>query len=176
MSSSESKLQSDVSEPKPTRATRSRAEEREQVEAPAKRRRRDPNDTSVAMRLSVPEAALDRSKYAYRWVNDDPMRINMLYNQDWDLVSDEEIAGASQGEKAARIVDVTQNGAGKVARLMRKPVEYYQEDQAAKHKRLEDEMKAAELGRKVLNGPDGSGQGLSAEDSAHVYSPGKNVL
>lgn len=148
--------------PRPsTRARRSRAQEDQ-----ARRRRRDPNDNGVVKRLHVPQESKDPG-YEYRWVVDQPGRIDQLYRQDWDLVTDQEIGGSNV--PATRHADVAQNRLPLQTRLMKKPKDLFQEDHAANQKRLDEEMKAAELGQKVLNGPD-AGQGLSAGDP-RVYQP-----
>ena len=146
--------------PRPSRA---RAE-RDQVEQ-SRRRRRDPNDNGMTKRLAVPEHKLDRSQYVYRWVNDVPGRIQRLYGQDWDLVSDEELGNEMPTERHA---DVAQNRVALNARLMRKPKQFFEEDHKAIQDRIDSELKAAELGRRTLNGPDG--EGLSANDP-RVYTP-----
>lgn len=149
--------------PRPTRARAPRA-----VEDGERRRRRDPNDNGVVKRLSVPEEARQRLEQTHklRWVVDQPGRIDQLYRQDWDLVSDDELGGAAP---AARHADVAQNRVALTTRLMKKPIDYFEADHAANQERLEAEMKAAELGQKVLNGPD-AGTGLNANDP-RVYVP-----
>jgi hypothetical protein len=52
---------------------------------------------------------------------------------------------------------------------MRKYKDWFNEDHSANQKRLDAEMQAAELGKKVLNGPN-DGAGLDAGES-HVYTP-----
>lgn len=148
-----------------SRPTRARAGRDEVVTQ--QRRRRTPNDNGVQLRLAVPEDKLDRNQYAYRWVNDTPGRIAMLHQQDWDLVSPEELGSDYSTERHA---DVAQNRVALTTRLMRKPIGLFHEDHDAKQKALDAEMKAAELGQKVLNGPDGNGQGLEV-GQATTYTP-----
>ncbi len=149
-------------EARPSRARASRDEVTQ-----TQRRRRTPNDTGMTLRLAVPEEKLDRNLYAYRWVNDTPGRIAMLHQQDWDLVGEEELGADYSAERHA---DVAQNRVALKTRLMRKPIDLYREDHDAKLKALDVEMKAAELGQKVLNGPDGHGQGLEVGQST-TYTP-----
>ena len=130
-----------------------------------RRRRRDPNDNSTVKRLGVNESKLDRSQYQYRWVNDTPGRIDMLYRQDWDQLSADDLGG----EAPERHADVAQNRVALTSRLMRKPRDLYEEDHAVRQKATDEEMKAAELGRTVLNGPGGN-DGLAASDP-RVYAP-----
>lgn len=150
----------------PSRARPSRDEETQ-----VRRRRRGPNDNGLVKRLAVPEDKLDRKAYAYRWVNDTPGRIPMLHGQDWDVVSDEELTDdVGSSYSASRHADIAQNRVALTTRLMRKPREFFEEDHAAAQKRLDDEMKAAELGRTVLNGPQGESAGLDV-NSPRVYAP-----
>jgi hypothetical protein len=128
------------------------------------RRRRDPNDNGIVKRLHVPPESKDPN-FRYRWVVDQPGRIDQLYRQDWDLVTDDELGAAVP---ATRHADVAQNRLALNTRLMKKPVEFFEADHAANQKRLDEEMKAAELGQKVLNGPNGAG--LEAGDP-RVYTP-----
>jgi hypothetical protein len=148
----------------PARPTRGRVARA--VDEQRRRRRRDPNDNGVVKRLSVPEEHLDRAQFQYRWVVDQPGRISMLERQDWELVGDEELGGEAP---ATRHADVAQNRLPLTTRLMRKYKDWFEEDHAVQQKRLDEEMKAAELGQKVLNGPD-AGAGLSAGDP-RVYVP-----
>jgi hypothetical protein len=148
--------------PRPSRARPSRDEV-----VTEKRRRRTANDTGVQLRLALPEDKLDRNQYAYRWVNDTPGRLAMLHQQDWDVVGDEELGADYSNERHA---DVAQNRVALKTRLMRKPIDLFIEDHAAKQTALDDEMKAAELGQKVLNGPDGNGRGLEVGQPT-TYTP-----
>ena len=151
---------SSTEQPKPTRARASRDAEESQ-----RRRRRDPNDTSVVKRLALPEHKLDRANYVYRWVNDTPGRCDLLYRQDWDFVANDELEGGYTNERHG---DVAQNRVPLVSRLMRKPIDYFNEDHAVRQKALDDELKAAELGRAVLNGQ--GSEGLQVGE-ATTYTP-----
>lgn len=131
------------------------------------RRRREGNDKSGIRRLAVPMDKLDLQNYVYRFVNETPGRIPLLHDDDWDLVEDSELG---EGYTATRHADVAQNRLGLNTRLMRKPREWFEDDHADAQKRRDEEMKAAELGRTVLNGPEGDGVGLNA-NNPRVYSP-----
>lgn len=161
---------SSIDEPRAARARPTR-----DAENKAQRRRRDPNDNGIVMRLSIPDQAKQTLEQTHhlRWVVEQPGRCDQLYRQDWDFVTDEELGGAAT--PATRHADLAQNRLPLNMRLMKKPRDYFEADHAANQKRLDDEMKAAELGQKVLNGPDGAGEGLDAQD-ARVYTPSPNKL
>lgn len=162
---------SSIDEPRaPVRAQAARGRVARDVETGERRRRRDPNDNGTVMRLSIPESTRRQLSQTHhlRWVVEQPGRTDQLYRQDWDFVTDEELGGADQ--PATRHADLAQNRLPLNMRLMKKPRDYYEADHAANLKRLDDEMKAAELGQKVLNGPNGAGEGLDAQDE-RVYAP-----
>lgn len=154
-----------MSSTKETKAALERARPTRAEEDAPRRRRRDPNDNGMTLRLGVPEEKLDRRNFAYRFVNDISDRLQRLHNQDWDLVTDDELTPDMPAERAAD-VSVGSPQAGLRTRLMRKPIEFFNEDQTAKQKRLDDEMNAAAEGRIVLNGPGGDGLSMS-----HAYKP-----
>lgn len=153
---------SSTDETRPARGRVARAQEDQQ-----RRRRREGNDTNLRRRLALPEEKLDRTTYQYRWVNDTPGRIDMLYSQDWDLVGNEELG--SGGYTVDRHGDVAPNRIALTSRLMRKPVELYQADHAVRQNALDEEMQAAELGRKVVNGPDAEGAEVGGQ--GRLYTP-----
>ncbi len=86
-------------------------------------------------------------EYEYRFVNDDEdsQRVQALWNNDWDFVHD---ANAEVGDptsfKEAQMGDTISRhvGTGMKAYLMRKPKEWYNEDQKAK----QDEITRQEKG------------------------------
>ena len=48
-------------------------------------RRRQPGSTVASgIKLTVNEAELDRTQYAYRWVKDSGGRMTQLHGDDWD--------------------------------------------------------------------------------------------
>lgn len=92
----------------------------------AQRRRRNNGDLnpSVVMRLGLPQEVMDDNKeYSLRWVNDEGGRIQHLTQQDdYDVVEGVD----------SRIVGTTGDGKPLVARLLRKPKEFAEEDRKAK--------------------------------------------
>lgn len=92
----------------------------------AQRRRRNNGDLnpSVVMRLGLPQEVIDGNKdYSLRWVNDEGGRIQHLTQQDdYDVVEGVD----------SRIVGTTGDGKPLVARLLRKPKEFAEEDRKAK--------------------------------------------
>lgn len=157
---------SDTAEPRaPARARASRAQQ--DAETRQRRRRFSENDEGVDYNLWVDESKLDRRNFAYRWVNDQRGRIHKLESQDWDLVSQEEMGNCPtdrHGDIAAGKSDDIR------VRLMRKPIDWYNEDQARKQARIDDQMQAAARGEPMQErGESGdSGGGLAPE---HAYRP-----
>ncbi len=92
----------------------------------AQRRRRNNGDLnpSVVMRLGLPQEVMDDNReYSLRWVNDEGGRIQHLTQQDdYDVVEGVD----------SRIVGTTGDGKPLVARLLRKPKEFAEEDRKAK--------------------------------------------
>lgn len=105
--------------PEPVASPRQAAEK-------AQRRRRNNGDLnpSVVMRLGLPQEVMDDNKeYSLRWVNDEGGRIQHLTQQDdYDVVEGVD----------SRIVGTTGDGKPLVARLLRKPKEFAEEDRKAK--------------------------------------------
>lgn len=118
------------------------------------------------LRLSLDESKLDRKNYVYRWVNDEPGRIQTMTTQDdWDVVTDRagEIKQNSIGDgtQVAAYAGVGDGGTPVNAVLMRKPKAYAEEDEAAKQRRI-DETEAsmkqtAESGANNTYTPEGGG-------------------
>lgn len=97
------------------------------------RRRRADTSEYANLKLAVP-ASMKEPGFTYRWVNDTAGgRVNSLYDQDWDIVSDPAIEGDGEGSPVARNVDKEKPLR---AVLMRKPEEFHEEDQKAKRDRL----------------------------------------
>lgn len=109
----------DTPAPEPVVSPRQAAEK-------AQRRRRNNGDLnpSVVMRLGLPPEVMDDNKeYSLRWVNDEGGRIQHLTQQDdYDVVEGVD----------SRIVGTTGDGKALVARLLRKPKEFAEEDRKAK--------------------------------------------
>lgn len=133
-----------------TRQTRSEETRQE-------RRRRSPEGLAgTRKKLFVDENDLDREKYAYRWINDDGARVhNMTQLDDWDIVDSSD----------KRFVDRAENGSPIKGVLVRKPINYQKEDDAAKQRQIDETEKA------IADG--GSADGEQADGS---YVPGERAL
>jgi hypothetical protein len=97
------------------------------------RRRQQPLDGMMQKRLPV-NVPMDDRNYAYRIVNDDPGRVNQFKKNDWDIVPDNGEYQVSKGELRR-------------AYLMRKPLPYYEEDQAAKSRHANAPLEALKAGK-----------------------------
>jgi len=91
-------------------------------------------------RLHVPDEDKDPN-FEYRWINDDPGRIEAAKKGGWETVSkgdttvgdpDVTTGNTDLGSATSLVVGKHESGAGKRAVLMRIPREWYDEDQAAK--------------------------------------------
>lgn len=103
-----------------------------------RRRRNSDGLSGKRRRLSVNEAALDREKYAYRWVNDEGTRIHSLTVQDdWEVVTDRggDVRPDGSGVGAEAAVPV---GGGTRAVLLRKPKALYDEDAKVAQRRIDE--------------------------------------
>lgn len=121
---------------------------RQAQEKQERRRRRNGDlNPAVVMRLGLPDEVLsDNKDYSLRWVNDEGGRIQHLTTQDdYDVVE-----GVNE-----RIVGTNADGSPLVARLLRKPKDYAEEDQKAKL----EAINARESG--ILRQPQGSDPGNS---------------
>lgn len=94
-----------------------------------RRRRRDADlDKTHHMKLALPAEFANDKEHAYYWANDDNSRIeDLTVRDDWDIctLSDHE---ASDGDKVRRQVGTKKTGEALYAYLLRKPMDYYEED------------------------------------------------
>lgn len=132
----------------------------------ARRRRRDDMGTGRLSNLAV-NGPLDPD-YVYRWINDEPGRVQQLTTaDDWDVVNSAGMEPNAKdkgvGSQIERIVD---KGTGKRAVLVRKRKEYYEADKAKEQSAI-DETEAW-----IKRGVVGGAQGLaSGKESASAYVP-----
>ena len=114
-------------------------------------RRRGGSVGQLRQRLAVSENALDRENFTYRWVNDDPGRVQYLTENDvWEIVPDpdrEVKADAESGGSALSVV-TGKDDYGRPLRsyLMRKPKVYYEEDQKLKRQKIDERVNKIERG------------------------------
>lgn len=132
----------------------------------AARRRRAVLEGYHPRRLALNEDGLEREAYEYRWVNDVPGRVDRLYREDWDVVSDRDGLlkddSADAGAKVSVHAGVQENNSPMRAVLMRKPRELYQDDASAAQRRIDETEAAMSMSgeRKMDGGYDPDGEGL----------------
>ena len=115
------------------------------VEEKERRRRRDGDDATRNMRLSVKADTMDPN-YAYRWLNDESGRMHQATIQDdWDVVTDpsakEDATGLGSGISCK--VGVSADGTPLTAYLARKKKVWYEADEAKKqdaHKETDETL------------------------------------
>lgn len=94
-----------------------------------RRRRRDMTlSREHHLKLALPAEVADDKEHAYYWANDENSRIaDLTIRDDWDHVS---LKGheASDEDRVRRQVGTKKTGEPLYAYLLRKPMEYYQED------------------------------------------------
>lgn len=107
-------------------------------------RRRQPGATVVAgIKLGVDESKLDRSTYEYRWANETGNRLQQLHANDWDVAPEMAAPGTDSGGTVnSKVAGTDDTGKPFNAVLMRKRKDWFQADQKAKQKPL-DEMDEA---------------------------------
>ena len=161
---------SEAEAPAPSRGRQSRA----QQDTKRRERRYQPGVDSEGtnFHLWVDQSKLDTETYQYRWVGNVHDRIRRLEHGDWDLVSEEEVGFTTD---RSGDVNVSAGRENVRMRLMRKYKDWFEDDQSAKQKRIDDQMKRAARGEEILQGKgDDAGGGLSA---ANAYMPnGQNKL
>ena len=87
--------------------------------------------------------------FHYRWVNDEPGRIQQAQDGDYTFVTPQEIGKDDQQETRVKILaGKNQDGSGLYAYLMKIPLEYFLEDQQEKQSYLDD-IDAAIRGGKI---------------------------
>jgi hypothetical protein len=94
-----------------------------------RRRRRDADlDKTHHMKLALPAEFANDKEHAYYWANDDNSRIeDLTVRDDWDICT---LSGheAGEGDKVRRQVGTKKTGEALYAYLLRKPMDYYEED------------------------------------------------
>lgn len=134
-------------------------------------RRMKPGDVvNPSVKLAVDQSKLD-NRMTYRWVKDDPARVKHMERMDWDLVDDPEIKPDSTGAGTIPTVHggIGENGKPYGMVLMSKYKDWYEEDQKAKRKPLE------ETDRAIKRGTAHQQAGESDLDQV-TYTPGTNSI
>lgn len=143
---------------KPTRAEQVRRE-----------RRMKPGTVQAnGIKLGFDESRFDRNQVQLRWVRED--RVQQLYQQDWDRVSDKEAKSDSASLGTIPEAHGGVDDAGKPYRmvLMKKYKDWYDADQAAKQAKLDERDEQIRRGQNT--DPDAKKLGAS-------YTPnGVNII
>jgi hypothetical protein len=130
-----------------TKAAKPKDDYAERVKKKREARQKSKKAGSMSgLKLSVNMDALD-PRYKYRWVNDKPGRVQQkqaeaAYGGDWEMVPNDD-GGLSDGrnmEEGSVISRVVESD-GSRAYLMRKPKELWEDDQAARLGKLEEQEK-----------------------------------
>lgn len=155
-----------MSETTPTAAPSRGRQTRSQADAATRERRYKPSEDAegVDYNLWVDRSKLDPD-YQYRWVNVTKNRVQRLYNRDWDTVSEQDVGFST--ERHADIAPGAREDTRAV--LMRKPKQWFNDDQNAKQQRIDEQMQRAATGKEIISGKgQDEGGGLSPE---HAYMP-----
>lgn len=127
---------------------------------PKKERRRRQDGSNIGgKRLGVSQKYLEFDKFKYRWVNDEPARIQSKTEyDDWDIVLNQggvvKEDASDLGDAVSIVVGTTPDGAAKRAYLCRKPKAYFEEDRRKKMEELDKQLEQIRRG----NARDGSEQ------------------
>lgn len=138
----------------------------EQIAA-ERRRRNSESLNGTRKRLHVDESKLDRENFAYRFANDENGRLHQLtVDDDWDMVSDRDGVvkpdGNSVGSEVSAFAGTRDNGAPLRTVLLRKRKTYYDEDEAAKQRRVDETEAGLKRGKASAASEDGMYQPESA--------------
>ena len=108
-------------------------------ETKRERRRKRGSTVMPGINLAVDESKLDRANYEYRWVNDKGPRMQQMHSDDWDPAPEAAaLQNEGEGTVQKKVVGSTDDGKPYNAVLMRKPKDWYAEDQKEKMKPMED--------------------------------------
>jgi len=124
---------------------------------PRNARPTDRNETGRSARvpLGMKQAALAasvREGFQRRWVNDTAGRLQQAEQGGYTFVAQDPTAKSTDvGARTSRIVGKDENGQGMRAYLMEIPMDWYQEDQRAKQKPIDD-FEAALKGKPTIEG------------------------
>ena len=121
------------------------------------RNRKKRGGGALGKRLGVPPALTDFNKFAYRWINDDGMRMYSLTEEDdWQLAPQdgEKTETVDMGSAVKRVVGTKADGSPMYAYLCRKLRTYFDDDQKAKSAELDEQLEQLRRG----NNKDGAGQ------------------
>lgn len=133
-----------------------------------------PKRTPIASRNIL--TTEQRDGYVRRWVNDTPGRIKMFEEAGYEAVREPTKVGDNRAGEASNVGSSVMNkdvGGGQNAILMEIPIEYYQEDQAAKEQGLK-KHEASLIPDELMS--DTYGDGLSISSQNVRSKPGPRVI
>lgn len=112
---------------------------------PERRRRKREGASVIGRRLGVNEDILDFGKFAYRWINDDPARIqSKTVHDDWTLMTQDggEVKedATDLGAAVSMVVGTNPDGSPKRAYLCRKLRAWWDADQKEKQTELDEQL------------------------------------
>ena len=157
--------------PTPARAPRTTAERKR----PAERERVGFGAARPKLEVAVDE--LRESGYHVHWFNDTDARISEAEAAFYEFVTWKEIGGVrgkdgagKPDERVSKRVGTNDDGTALIAYLMKIPVEYYQEDEAAKQEQDAEKVRAMQQGLddKNTTGEGRYGANISIKRSAHL--------
>jgi len=135
----------------------------------ARRSQRGTMSDGPSLKLDVPEDLKD-PRFTYRWVNDRSTRVHDLKARDWDFAPDNatnsDARDVNIGTRPERIVNERTTPSVEKAFLMRKPKEFYAEDNKRSLNRLR------ELEEGIQRGETRDPEGLSGP---HAYVPAGGI-
>ena len=128
-----------------------------------RRRRREHMDDNRNLKLFVPEEAKD-PEYEYRWVNDVGGRVEQMYHEDWDVVTEEATNDGPEEDKGEGTVIKRPNSSTEESHsvLMRKRKEFYKEDKDAEQRLI------AEQEQSMRNSETSDPKAMTGK---HAYTP-----
>lgn len=148
-----------MAENKPTRAEETRRE----------RRFKPGSVMSQGTRLSVDMSKLNTAEYEYRWGNDDAYRVQYLHDRDWDPAPEQAVeSGNGMGTVNTHLAGTDKTGKPFNAVLLRKPKDWFAEDQKRKLAPLAEMDRQLRAGR----GASASSDGKAVEHQDGFYTPG----
>ena len=112
-----------------------------------KKRKRNRNDV-IRNKLDIPTKFLDLKKFSYRWSL--PSRVQQRLNEDWEVVVNTELAkykNSTDGSSVKIHGGVNNKGEDFDLILMRKPLDWYNDD-----KRVHQETQVDEVEKQIVDG------------------------
>lgn len=112
--------------------------ERATIELGERRRKRGSASAS-GLKLTVDMDKLDTKNFTHRWANDVPGRLrNLTELDDYEFVEIPGQSSANEGNKVAHHAGLGANNSSMRSYLVRKPKQWYDDDQREKQKPLDD--------------------------------------